>query len=58
MNYLKKLENQIHQNPTKPALCDYEGASYTYSEVAELIERYHIYLVRALAVPPITYHCK
>ena len=47
MNYLKKLEAQIHQNPEKPALCDYEGAIYTYSEVAELIERYHIFFQTA-----------
>ena len=46
-NYLKKLEEQIHQNPSKPALCDYEGATYTYAKVAEIIERYHIFFQTA-----------
>lgn len=46
-NYLKKLEDQIHLNPGKPALCDYEGPSYTYAQVAELIERYHIFFQTA-----------
>ena len=46
-NYLKKLEDQIHQNPEKPALCDYEGAVYTYAQFAQIIERYHIFFQTA-----------
>ena len=40
-HYLKKFEDQIHQRPNEPALCDYQGASYTYKDVATLIEEYH-----------------
>ena len=40
-HYLKKLEDQIHQRPDQPALCDYQGASYTYKDIALLIEQYH-----------------
>ena len=37
-HYLKKLEDQIHLRPDQPALCDFEGASYTYSDLAAQIE--------------------
>ncbi len=40
-HYLKKFEDQIHQRPNEPALCDYQGTSYTYRDVATLIEEYH-----------------
>lgn len=46
-NYLKKLEEQIHLHAQNPALCDYEGATYTYAQVAEIIERYHIFFQTA-----------
>ena len=41
--YLKHLEDQIHQNSTQVALCDYGGNSYTYADLAKNIELYHIY---------------
>ena len=31
----------------EPALCDFEGATYTYAQVAELIARYHIFFASA-----------
>lgn len=40
-HYLKKFEEQIHLRPDEPALCDYQGASYTYRDVAGIIEEYH-----------------
>ena len=46
-HYLKKLEEQIHLRPGKPALCDYCGSAYTYAEVATLIEKYHIFFQAA-----------
>ena len=39
--YLKKFEEQIHMRPNELALCDYQGVSYTYRDVATLIEEYH-----------------
>ncbi len=39
-HYLKKLEDQIHQRPDQPALCDYQGESYTYGQLATFIEKY------------------
>jgi len=50
-NYLKKLEEQIHLRALKPALCDYNGATYTYAQVAETIERYHIFF-KAAGIKP------
>ena len=40
-HYLKKLEDQIRQRTNQPALCDYQGASFTYGQLATLIEQYH-----------------
>lgn len=40
-HYLKKLEDQIRLRTDKPALCDYQGATYTYGELATQIEQYH-----------------
>ena len=50
-NYLKLLEEQVHLHSQTPALCDYEGASYTYAQVAEIIERYHVFF-RAAGIRP------
>ena len=41
--YLKHLEDQIHQNGSRTALCDYGGLSFTYADLAKQIELYHIY---------------
>ena len=40
-HYLKKLEDQIRLRTDQPALCDYQGASFTYGQLATLIEQYH-----------------
>ena len=40
-HYLKKLEDQIHQRTNLPALCDYQGESYTYGQLATFIEQYN-----------------
>lgn len=46
-HYLSKLEDQVHLRADKPALCDYGGTSYTYAQVAGLIEEYHIFFQAA-----------
>lgn len=45
--YLKKFEDQVHQRPDAPALCDYGGSQYTFGEVAAAIEQYHIFFAAA-----------
>ncbi len=45
--YLKKFEQQVHERPDTPALCDYGGSEYTYGEVAAAIEQYHIFFAAA-----------
>lgn len=46
-SYLKKLEEQIRFRADKIALCDYGGESYTYAQVAEQIEKFHIFFQAA-----------
>lgn len=46
-HYLKKLEEQVHLRADKPALCDYEGKSYTYAEMAAIIEQFHLFFQAA-----------
>ncbi|MBP3203072.1 MAG: AMP-binding protein [Bacteroidales bacterium] len=46
-HYLKKLEEQVHLHPEKPALCDYGGQSYTYGEVAATLEQYALFFEAA-----------
>jgi amino acid transporter len=46
-SYLKKLEEQIRLRASKPALCDYGGESYTYAQVAEQVEKFHIFFQAA-----------
>lgn len=45
--YLKKFEQQVHERPETPALCDYGATQYTYGEVAAAIEQYHIFFAAA-----------
>ena len=45
--YLKKLEEQMRMRADKPALCDYGGSSFTYGEVASIIEEFHIFFQAA-----------
>ena len=47
--YLKHLEDQIHLNGSRKALCDYGGLSFTYADLAKQIELYHIYF-RAIGI--------
>ena len=46
-SYLKKLEEQIRLRADKIALCDYGGESYTYAQVAEQVEKFHIFFQAA-----------
>jgi len=46
-HYLKKLEEQVRLRADKPALCDYEGKSYTYAEMAYMVEQLHIFFQAA-----------
>ena len=34
-SYLKHLEDQIHLNGNRKALCDYGGLSFTYADLAK-----------------------
>ncbi len=45
--YLKKLEEQMVLRADKKALCNYGGESFTYLEVASLIEEFHIFFQAA-----------
>lgn len=42
-SYLTQLEEQMHMQPGRLALCDYGGESYTYAQVAEKVEKYHLF---------------
>ena len=46
-HYLKKLEETIHQHWNQKALCDYEGDTFTYSDLAANIEQFRIFLSEA-----------
>lgn len=41
--YLTKLENQIKERFTQPALCDFEGETNSYKDLATAIEKYHLF---------------
>ncbi len=43
-HYLKKLEETIHERWSQKALCDYEGDSFTYEDLATCIEQFRIFL--------------
>ena len=42
-HYLKKLENTVREQWTHRALCDYNGDSFTYAQLATNIERFRIF---------------
>ena len=42
-HYLKKLEETVHEQWTRKALCDYNGDSFTYAQLATNIERFRIF---------------
>ena len=46
-HYLKCLEEQVHQRALCTALCDFEGASYTYADVAWEIAGLHAFFREA-----------
>ena len=46
-HYLKCLEEQVHQRALCTALCDFEGASYTYADVAWEIAGIHAFFREA-----------
>jgi len=43
IHYFSRIEQQIKENWNSPALCDYEGISFTFGEVAAEIEYCHTY---------------
>ena len=46
-HYLKKLEETVHEQWTRKALCDYNGDSFTYAQLATNIERFRIFFETA-----------
>ena len=43
-HYLKKLEDTIRERWNQKALCDYEGDSFTYADLAKNIEMFRLFL--------------
>ena len=43
-HYLKKLEDTIREHWDQKALCDYEGESFTYADLAKHIEMFRLFL--------------
>lgn len=41
-HYFKRLQEAIRNNWDRPALCNYKGESFTFGELAERIERFHL----------------
>ena len=39
-HYLKNLEDTVRQHWTQKALCDYNGDSFTYAQLAINVERF------------------
>ena len=46
-HYLKKLEDTIHERWNQKALCDYEGDTFTYADLATCIEQFRLFLTEA-----------
>ena len=46
-HYLKNLENTVRNHWTQKALCDYNGDSFTYAQLATNIERFRIFFAAA-----------
>ena len=46
-HYLSNLEETVRNHWTQKALCDYNGDSFTYAQLATNIERFSIFLARA-----------
>ena len=43
IHYLKKLEDTVRNHWEQKALCDYNGAEYTYADLAKSIEQFSIF---------------
>ena len=46
-HYLKNLEDTVHNHWTQKALCDYNGDSFTYAQLAINVERFRIFFETA-----------
>ena len=46
-HYLKNLEETVREQWTRKALCDYNGDSFTYAQLATNIERFRIFFTTA-----------
>ena len=46
-HYLKKLEDQVHNRAFSPALSDFEGATYTYADLAVKMAMLHAFFREA-----------
>ncbi|MBR5673431.1 MAG: AMP-binding protein [Muribaculaceae bacterium] len=46
-HYLKNLEDTVREHWTQKALCDYNGDSFTYAQVAINVERFRIFFSAA-----------
>ncbi len=46
-HYLKKLEDQVHNKAFSPALSDFEGATYTYADLATKMAVLHAFFREA-----------
>ena len=46
-HYLKNLEETVREQWTHRALCDYNGDSFTYAQLAINIERFRIFFAAA-----------
>ena len=46
-HYLKKLEDTIRERWNEKSLCDYEGDSFTYADLAAYIEKFRLFLNEA-----------
>lgn len=46
-HYLKIFESTLKKNWSKTAVCNYQGECFTFSEMAEHIEKFHIFFEKA-----------
>ena len=47
MHYLERLQQTVRNNWEKPALCNYGGEEFKFSEIAEYIEKFHIFFEKS-----------
>lgn len=46
-HYLSNLESTVHEQWTRKALCDYNGDSFTYAQLATNVEQFNIFFTAA-----------